>query len=158
MLVIEVSGVRNSWETAETKSVWSRATASSLWTARQTTYPPAGTRITRAARLHPSSRRLNDAVGSWLCSYPIWSDLHAYRPYHLQHHARTSTADDPDLGLVLPFPITSASLLRKVWRDLSGRTGLKFARAAWARSPRSSTYSRRSGFRSMCRIRRRAAC
>jgi fatty acid desaturase len=81
-----------------------------------------------------ASRRVNDAVGSWLCSYPIWSDLHAYRPYHLQHHARTATADDPDLGLVLPFPITSASLLRKVWRDLSGQTGLKFARAAWART------------------------
>ena len=81
-----------------------------------------------------ASRRVNDAVGSWLCSYPIWSDLHAYRPYHLQHHARTSTADDPDLALVLPFPITRASLLRKVWRDLSGQTGIKFARAAWART------------------------
>lgn len=81
-----------------------------------------------------ASRRVNDAVGSWLCAYPIWSDLQAYRPYHLQHHARTSTAEDPDLGLVLPFPITSASLLRKVWRDLSGQTGLKFARAAWGRT------------------------
>jgi fatty acid desaturase len=81
-----------------------------------------------------ASRGVNDFVGSWLCAYPIWSDLHAYRPYHLQHHARTSTAEDPDLGLVLPFPITSASLLRKIGRDLSGRTGLKFARAAWART------------------------
>jgi fatty acid desaturase len=81
-----------------------------------------------------SGRRLNDFVGSWLCAYPIWSDLHAYRPYHLQHHARTSTAEDPDVGLVLPFPITGASLVRKLGRDLSGRTGLKFARAAWART------------------------
>jgi len=81
-----------------------------------------------------SSRHVNDFVGSWLCAYPIWTDLQTYRAYHLQHHARTSTADDPDLGLVLPFPITPASLRRKVWRDLSGQTGLKFARAAWART------------------------
>ncbi len=81
-----------------------------------------------------ASRRLNDFVGSWLCAYPIWSDLHAYRPYHLQHHARTSTAEDPDVGLVLPFPIPPASLLRKIVRDLSGQTGLTFARAAWART------------------------
>jgi fatty acid desaturase len=81
-----------------------------------------------------SSRRVNDRVGSWLCAYPVWSDLRAYRHYHLQHHARTGTAEDPDLRLVMPFPITRASLRRKVWRDLSGQTGVKFARAAWARS------------------------
>jgi fatty acid desaturase len=81
-----------------------------------------------------SGRRLNDFVGSWLCAYPVWSDLRAYRAYHLQHHAKTGTAEDPDLGLVLPFPITPASLRRKLWRDLSGRTGLKFARGAWART------------------------
>jgi fatty acid desaturase len=81
-----------------------------------------------------SSRRVNDLVGSWLCAYPVWSDLHGYRIYHLAHHAKTGTAEDPDLSLVLPFPITPASFRRKVWRDLSGQTGRKFARAAWARS------------------------
>ena len=79
-------------------------------------------------------KRWNDAVGNWLCAYPVWSDLHAYRPYHLQHHAKTWTKDDPDIGLVLPFPITPASLRRKVWRDLSGQTGRKFVRGAWKRS------------------------
>ena len=81
-----------------------------------------------------SNRRWNDRVGSWLCAYPVWSDLHAYRTYHLQHHAKNWTAEDPDLGLVTPFPITRASLRRKIWRDLSGQTGRKFARAAWRRS------------------------
>ena len=81
-----------------------------------------------------SSRRLNDFVGQWLCAYPVWSDLQAYRPYHLQHHAHTGTARDPDLGLIRPFPITRASLRRKIWRDLSGQTGVKFARAALKRS------------------------
>jgi fatty acid desaturase len=79
-------------------------------------------------------RRLNDFVGQWLCAYPIWSDLEAYRPYHLQHHAHTGQPGDPDLGLVRPFPITRASLRRKVLRDLTGRTGLKFARAAFKRT------------------------
>jgi fatty acid desaturase len=79
-------------------------------------------------------RRWNDWAGSWLCAYPVWSDLHAYRTYHLQHHAKNWTQEDPDLSLVLPFPITRASLRRKIWRDLSGRTGRKFARAAWGRS------------------------
>jgi fatty acid desaturase len=81
-----------------------------------------------------ADRRWNDWAGSWLCAYPIWTDLFAYRGYHLQHHAKNWTKDDPDIGLVLPFPITRASLRRKVWRDLSGQTGRKFARAAWKRS------------------------
>jgi fatty acid desaturase len=81
-----------------------------------------------------SNRTVNDWVGNWLCAYPIWSDLYPYRPYHLRHHAHTGTEKDPDLGLVAPFPITKASLRRKVWRDLSGRTGLKFARAAFRRT------------------------
>ncbi len=76
----------------------------------------------------------NDWAGSWLCAYPVWSDIFAYRPYHLQHHAKNWTKDDPDIGLVLPFPITRESLRRKIGRDLSGRTGRKFARAAWKRS------------------------
>ncbi len=81
-----------------------------------------------------SDPRLNDAVANWLCAYPVWADVHPYRSYHLRHHARTGRDDDPDIGLVRPFPITPGSLWRKVLRDLSGRTGLKFARAAWVRT------------------------
>lgn len=81
-----------------------------------------------------AKRSVNDWAGQWLCAYPIWSDTSVYRPYHLQHHAHTGTARDPDLGLVTPFPISRSSLWRKVWRDLSGQTGAKFARAAFARS------------------------
>lgn len=78
-------------------------------------------------------RRLNDWVGNWLAAYPVWGDLHPYRAYHLQHHVRTGTDADPDLGLAAPFPITKQSFRRKVWRDLSGRTGLKRARATLKR-------------------------
>jgi len=72
-----------------------------------------------------SNRRWNDWVGNWLCAYPVYLDVFPYRNYHLRHHARTWAADDPDLPLATPFPITPASLRRKIWRDLSGRTGWK---------------------------------
>ena len=72
-----------------------------------------------------SNKKVNDWAGNWLCAYPVWSDLYPYRPYHLQHHAHTGEPTDPDLGLVTPFPITRASLRRKVWRDLSGQTGIE---------------------------------
>ena len=79
------------------------------------------------------NRRLNDLLGNWLCGYPVWADVLPYRAYHLQHHAKNYTEEDPDLGLVKPFPITRASLRRKVWRDLSGQTGWKRARATLSR-------------------------
>jgi len=79
-------------------------------------------------------RKVNDFVGQWFAGYPIWSDALPYRPYHLQHHAKTGSAEDPDLGLTTPFPITKGSLRRKIWRDLSGQTGWKFARASYRRS------------------------
>ncbi len=80
------------------------------------------------------NRNVNDWVGNWLCAYPVWSDLKPYRPYHLQHHGKTGTEEDPDIGLVKPFPITRKSLARKMWRDLSGQTGRKFAKAAFKRT------------------------
>ncbi len=82
-----------------------------------------------------ANRRLNDWAGRWLCAYPVLSDLDLYRPYHLKHHRFTQQAEDPDLGLSAPFPITRRSLWRKVLRDLSGQTAyqrrkLQFA-SAW---------------------------
>ena len=70
--------------------------------------------------LHPN-RRVNDWVGTWLCS----STLGRYRPYHLQHHRYVQQTEDPDLVLSAPFPISRASLRRKLWRDLSGQTFYK---------------------------------
>jgi fatty acid desaturase len=78
-----------------------------------------------AHRILLSDRRWNDVVGNWLGAYPIYLDVFPYRNYHLRHHAKTWTADDPDLPLATPFPITRTSLRRKVGRDLSGKTGWK---------------------------------
>jgi len=74
-----------------------------------------------------ANRKLNDWVGNWLASYPVWTDPGPYRTYHLKHHAHTGVKGDPDLGLIAPFPITRSSFRRKVFRDLSGKTGLKQA-------------------------------
>ena len=72
-----------------------------------------------------SDRTWNDRLGNWLGAYPVFADVHPYRGYHLVHHAHTGTAADPDLGLTAPFPITRRSFARKVFRDLSGQTGVQ---------------------------------
>jgi fatty acid desaturase len=72
-----------------------------------------------------SHREWNDRIANWLGAYPIGGDVVPYRNYHLIHHAKTGTPDDPDLSLTLPFPVTKQSWRRKVWRDLSGQTGWK---------------------------------
>ena len=71
--------------------------------------------------LHPN-RRLNDFLGHWLCAVPLGASLDAYRPYHLSHHKFAQQPEDPDLVLSAPFPVTRASLRRKIIRDLTGQT------------------------------------
>jgi len=71
------------------------------------------------------SNRLNDFLGHWLCAVPIGASLKAYRPYHLTHHRFAQQAEDPDLMLSAPFPISPASLRRKLIRDLTGQTFFK---------------------------------
>ncbi len=70
--------------------------------------------------LHPNLA-VNDWVAEWLCG----GGLASYRAYHLQHHKYAQQAEDPDLVLSAPFPITRASLRRKIVRDLTGQTWFK---------------------------------
>ena len=78
-----------------------------------------------AHRLLLPQGRLNDWIGHHLLGGPVGADLFLYRPYHLQHHRHTQQAQDPDLELSAPFPISRASLRRKVVRDLLGVTGVQ---------------------------------
>lgn len=71
------------------------------------------------------SRWLNEFLGQYACGWPMFSDLYAYRSYHLQHHRHTQQAQDPDLSLSAPFPITSDSFRRKLLRDVTGQTTYK---------------------------------
>jgi len=71
------------------------------------------------------NRKFNDFVGNWLAGYPIYLSANMYRAHHLEHHAKTWTDGDPDLSLATAFPVSKASMARKVMRDLLGITGLK---------------------------------
>lgn len=70
--------------------------------------------------LHP-----NLAVNDWVGNHLTTGDLQPYRPYHLGHHKYAQQAEDPDLSLSAPFPITPTSLRRKMIRDLTGQTYYK---------------------------------
>jgi fatty acid desaturase len=70
--------------------------------------------------LHPDLKA-NDFLGDKLTP----GGLFAYRTYHLGHHKYAQQAEDPDLGLSAPFPITRLSLRRKIVRDLTGQTYYK---------------------------------
>lgn len=66
---------------------------------------------------------LNMWASQWLLAYPVGTDAHVYRRYHLKHHARTQQEDDPDLVLSKSFPVSAKSFRRKLFRDISGQTG-----------------------------------
>jgi fatty acid desaturase len=66
--------------------------------------------------------KVNNGVGAWLCAYPIWGELPAYRRRHHLHHRHTLDDEDPDLALVTPFPITRGAFWMNVTRDLTGIT------------------------------------
>ncbi|MES2342202.1 MAG: fatty acid desaturase family protein [Pseudomonadota bacterium] len=68
-----------------------------------------------------TSLKVNDFAGEHLTG----GGLVRYRTYHLGHHRFAQQAEDPDLGLSAPFPITALSLRRKVVRDLTGQTAFK---------------------------------
>ncbi|MGB0522623.1 MAG: fatty acid desaturase family protein [Flammeovirgaceae bacterium] len=68
---------------------------------------------------------VNDWVGKWFGAYPILNNMESYRPYHVEHHLKTGTDHDPDLGLTTGYPTSKKSMTRKFIRDLTGVTGIK---------------------------------
>lgn len=74
--------------------------------------------------LHPNAK-INDWLAEWLCGAAVGGSLKRYRPYHLTHHKYTEQAEDPDLVLSRPFPVTRGSIARKFMRDLTGQTFYK---------------------------------
>ncbi len=72
---------------------------------------------------------LNNFLGRWLCGNALGVSMDGYRTYHLKHHLHTQQDEDPDLSLSKPFPITKASLRRKIIRDLTGQTFWKQRKA-----------------------------
>lgn len=70
--------------------------------------------------------KVNEFIAEYLCALPTFNSLEGYRKYHMTHHRTAGTREDPDLIMSERFPITRASLVRKILRDLSGQSGVKF--------------------------------
>ena len=78
-----------------------------------------------AHRLLFSHKPVNDGVGRWLLAYPGWTPFDVYRRVHMAHHKDEMGPDEPDLGLYSGYPITVASMRRKLVRDAVGISGYK---------------------------------
>lgn len=78
-----------------------------------------------AHRLLFSRRRVNDLVGRWLLAYPAFMPFDLYRRSHMAHHRDEMGPDEPDLALYSGYPISRASLRRKLVRDAVGISGWK---------------------------------
>jgi fatty acid desaturase len=93
-----------------------------------------------AHRLLFSNRRINDFVGRWLLAYPAFTPFDVYRRVHMAHHKDEMGPDEPDMGLYAGYPISRASMRRKLTRDALGVSGWKNLRpllvATYRRSSR----------------------
>lgn len=78
-----------------------------------------------AHRLLFANKRCNDLVGGWAVAYPAFVPLAAYRRGHMAHHRDEFGPTEPDLNLYNQYPITRASLWRKLRRDALGVSGWK---------------------------------
>ncbi len=81
-----------------------------------------------AHRLLLKKKSLNDWVGKWLLGYPAFTTTEGYRRVHMAHHREEFGPEEPDIPLYANYPVSSASLRRKLIRDATGRTGLKLMR------------------------------
>ncbi|MEM8563108.1 MAG: fatty acid desaturase family protein [Pseudomonadota bacterium] len=73
-----------------------------------------------------TSNAANRFVGQWLAAAPIFNNLDVFFSGHREHHKLAGTHQDPDLGNYERYPVATDSFKRKVVRDLSGQTGIKF--------------------------------
>jgi fatty acid desaturase len=81
-----------------------------------------------AHRLLFADRRANDFVGRWLLGYPVFIPLDLYRRGHMNHHREEFGPNEPDIPLYRGYPISTASLRRKLTRDALGITGVTIMR------------------------------
>ena len=71
------------------------------------------------------TKALNEFVGEYLLAAPYGGDMQTYRKYHLKHHRYAQSENDPDLPLAAKYPLSRASMTRKLLRDISGMTFLR---------------------------------
>jgi fatty acid desaturase len=78
-----------------------------------------------AHKLLFTDKRANDLVGRWLLSYPAFVPFEGYRRSHFAHHKEEFGPHEPDMNLYRGYPITRASMRRKLRRDAVGVSGWK---------------------------------
>ena len=78
-----------------------------------------------AHRLLFSKKSVNDWVGRWLLGYPAFIPTDQYRRGHMAHHREEFGPREPDLMLYANYPVTRASLRRKLARDAGFVSGWK---------------------------------
>ena len=78
-----------------------------------------------AHKLLFTDKRTNDWVGRWLLAYPAFVPLDAYRRSHFAHHKDEFGPNEPDMGLYVGYPVSRASMRRKLVRDAVGISGWK---------------------------------
>ncbi|HET9691101.1 MAG TPA: fatty acid desaturase [Acidimicrobiales bacterium] len=78
-----------------------------------------------AHRLLFTRRGLNDSVGRWGLAYPGWVPLDVYRRAHMAHHKDEMGPAEPDRTLYAGYPVSRASMRRRLTRDAVGISGWK---------------------------------
>jgi fatty acid desaturase len=78
-----------------------------------------------AHRLLFSKKSVNDWVGRWFLAHPAFTPIDLYRRSHMAHHRDEFGPEEPDMNLYQGYPITRASLRRKLTRDAFGNSGWK---------------------------------
>jgi len=78
-----------------------------------------------AHRLLFSNKKINDFVGRWIVGYPAFVSTDLYRRGHMAHHKDEFGPNEPDMNLYNGYPITKASMKRKLKRDAFGNSGWK---------------------------------
>lgn len=97
-----------------------------------------------AHRLLFGRKSVNDWVGRWLIGYPALTNTDAYRRVHMAHHRDEFGPEEPDIPLYANFPIPRDSFRRKLWRDVTGRTGWKLMKQQFAGLRGADPLTRRS--------------
>jgi len=71
------------------------------------------------------NKLVNDVVGRWLACYPSFTPYDAYRRAHMAHHRVEFGPTEPDMNFYSGFPMSWASVGRKLTRDVVGITGIR---------------------------------
>lgn len=96
------------------------------------------------------NKKANDLVGTWLLGYPVMTNTPAYRRVHMAHHRREFGPDEPDIPLYANYPISRASLRRKLVRDATGRTALRLLRQQFRAFTSGDTRARNTLIKMLC--------